>query len=210
MFVRLLNLIFGSKNERELKKFQSVIDHINSLEGPLEALSSDGILQRSESFKKRLAAGETLDDALPEAFALCREVSKRVLGLRHFDVQMLGGIVLNLGKISEMKTGEGKTLVATLPIYLNALTGKGVHLVTVNDYLAKRDSQWMAPLYLALGCSVGVIQHESSFYMTLSMMRRINACNIFGPAPEGKPITRILPMAPIMSLVLITCAIIWL
>ncbi|MCZ6799877.1 MAG: preprotein translocase subunit SecA [Nitrospirae bacterium] len=163
MFVRLLNLIFGSKNERELKKFQSVIDHINSLEGPLEALSSDGILQRSESFKKRIAAGESLDDVLPEAFALCREVSKRVLGLRHFDVQMLGGIVLNLGKISEMKTGEGKTLVATLPIYLNALTGKGVHLVTVNDYLAKRDSQWMAPLYLALGCSVGVIQHESSF-----------------------------------------------
>ena len=115
-------------------------------------------------FKTRLEAGETIDNILPEAFAVCREASHRKLGMRHFDVQLLGGMVLNQGKISEMKTGEGKTLVATLPVYLNSLTGKGVHLVTVNDYLAKRDAQWMGAVYHSLGCSVGIIQHESSFF----------------------------------------------
>lgn len=163
MFIRLLNLIFGSKNERELKSFQSVVDQVNAFEPLLEPLSDEALADKSESFKKRLEAGESLEALLPEAFAVCREASKRKLGLRHFDVQLLGGMVLNQGKISEMKTGEGKTLVATLPVYLNALTGKGVHLVTVNDYLAKRDAQWMGPVYHSLGCSVGIIQHESSF-----------------------------------------------
>ncbi len=163
MFIRLLNLIFGSKNERELKSFQSVVDQVNAFEPSLEPLSDEALADKSESFKKRLEAGESLDALLPEAFAVCREASKRRLVLRHFDVQLLGGMVLNQGKISEMKTGEGKTLVATLPVYLNALTGKGVHLVTVNDYLAKRDAQWMGSLYHSLGCSVGIIQHESSF-----------------------------------------------
>ncbi len=163
MFIRLLNLIFGSKNDRELKVLVPIVARINELEATLQPLSKEALADQSQTFKKRLESGESLDDILPEAFATCREMSRRVLGLRHFDVQLVGGMVLHHGKISEMKTGEGKTLVATLPIYLNALTGKGVHLVTVNDYLAKRDSQWMGPLYHALGCSLGIIQHESSF-----------------------------------------------
>ncbi|RMH05358.1 MAG: preprotein translocase subunit SecA [Nitrospirae bacterium] len=163
MLIRLLNLLFGSKNERELKALAPIVAQINALEPTLQPLSDEALADKTELFKKRLASGETLDDILPEAFAVCREVSRRKLGLRHFDVQLLGGIVLHKGKIAEMKTGEGKTLVATLPIYLNALTGRGVHLVTVNDYLAKRDAQWMGPVYHALGCSVGVIQHEASF-----------------------------------------------
>jgi len=163
MFVRLLNLIFGSKNERELKALQPIVDQINELEASLQALSGEALADKTQTFKKRLEAGETVEDILPEAFAVCREASHRTLGMRHFDVQLLGGMVLNQGKISEMKTGEGKTLVATLPVYLNSLTGKGVHLVTVNDYLAKRDAQWMGAVYHSLGCTIGVIQHESSF-----------------------------------------------
>ena len=163
MLIRLLNLIFGSKNERELKRLQPLVAQINDIESSLQVLSHEALAEKTQTLKARLEAGETLDDILPEAFAVCREASSRQLGLRHFDVQILGGIVLNQGKIAEMKTGEGKTLVATLPIYLNALTGNGVHLVTVNDYLAKRDAQWMGPVYRALGCSIGVIQHESSF-----------------------------------------------
>jgi preprotein translocase subunit SecA len=163
MFVRLLNLIFGSKNDRELKAFLPIVAQINEMEPALQALSQEALADKTQTFKKRLEAGETVNDILPEAFAVCRETSRRILGMRHFDVQLLGGMVLNQGKISEMKTGEGKTLVATLPVYLNSLTGKGVHLVTVNDYLAKRDAQWMGAVYNALGCSVGVIQHESSF-----------------------------------------------
>ncbi len=163
MFVRLLNLIFGSKNERELKALQPIVNQINELESSLQPLSDQALADKTQTFKKRIEAGETVDDILPEAFAVCREASRRTLGMRHFDVQLLGGMVLNQGKIAEMKTGEGKTLVATLPVYLNSLTGKGVHLVTVNDYLAKRDAQWMGAVYHSLGCSVGVIQHESSF-----------------------------------------------
>ena len=163
MIVRLLNVLFGSKNDRELKTLQPAVDRINSFEPTLACLSADELASKSDSFKKRLSAGESSDDILPEAFAVCREMSKRKLGLRHYDVQLVGGMVLHQGKISEMKTGEGKTLVATLPVYLNALTGRGVHLVTVNDYLAKRDAQWMGPIYHALGCSLGVIQHEVSF-----------------------------------------------
>ena len=163
MVTRLLNLIFGSKNDREINRLRPLVEKINALEPALAALSDAALAEKTEAFRKRLAAGETLDDLLPEAFATCREVSKRKLAMRHFDVQLLGGMVLHQGKIAEMKTGEGKTLVATLSLYLNALSGKGAHLVTVNDYLAKRDAQWMGPLYHALGLSVGVIQHDASF-----------------------------------------------
>ena len=163
MLTRLLNLIFGSKNDREIKALRPLVDRINGLESSLLPLPDTALTEKSEAFRKRLADGESLDALLPEAFAVCREASRRRLGMRHFDVQLLGGMVLHHGKISEMKTGEGKTLVATLPLYLNALSGRGAHLVTVNDYLAKRDAQWMGPLYLSLGLSVGVIQHDASF-----------------------------------------------
>lgn len=159
----LLKKIFGTKNERELKKLWPLVENVNSLEADLASLSDTQLKDKTEEFKKRLEEGETLDDLLPEAFAVVREVSGRKLKMRHFDVQILGGIVLHNGKIAEMKTGEGKTLVATLPVYLNALEGRGVHVITVNDYLAKRDSQWMGPIYNFLGLSVGVIQHDSSF-----------------------------------------------
>ncbi|HSF10601.1 MAG TPA: preprotein translocase subunit SecA, partial [Nitrospirales bacterium] len=163
MFVRLLNILFGSKNDRELKRLKPLVVRANEIEGSLQPLDDAGLAAKTSIFKKRLEAGETLDDLLPEAFAVCREMSKRRLGMRHFDVQLLGGMVLHQGRIAEMRTGEGKTLVATLPVYLNALEGKGVHLVTVNDYLAKRDAQWMGPLYHGLGLSVGIIQHDASF-----------------------------------------------
>jgi preprotein translocase subunit SecA len=140
-----------------------IVQRINALEAGLTPLSEQALADKTQEFKKRLAAGETLDDLLPEAFAVCREMSRRKLNMRHFDVQLIGGMILHKGRIAEMKTGEGKTLVATLPMYLNALEGKGAHLVTVNDYLAKRDAQWMGQLYHALGLSVGVIQHDASF-----------------------------------------------
>ena len=159
MFTSLARKVFGSSNERELKRLQPFVDHINSLE-PLVAKLNDAQLRtKTDEFKSRLKKGESLDQILPEAFANAREASKRNIKMRHFDVQLLGGMVLHNGKIAEMKTGEGKTLVATLALYLNALEGKGCHLVTVNDYLAKRDSEWMGPLYNALGLSVGVIVH---------------------------------------------------
>mgnify|MGYP001436321718 CR=1 FL=1 len=159
----LLNRIFGSKNDRELQRLWPRVMHIASLEEQVLGLSDDALQAKTAEFKSRLSQGEGLDDILPDAFAVAREASKRTLGMRHFDSQVLGGIVLHEGKIAEMKTGEGKTLVATLPLYLNALIGQGAHLVTVNDYLAKRDAQWMGTLYSALGLSLGVIQHESSF-----------------------------------------------
>ena len=163
MLTQLLNLVFGSKNDREIKALMPIVARINDLESGLTPLSDHALADKTQEFKKRLDAGETLDDVLPEAFAVCREMSRRKLTMRHFDVQLLGGMILHKGRISEMKTGEGKTLVATLPLYLNALEGKGVHLVTVNDYLAKRDAQWMGVLYHALGLSVGIIQHDASF-----------------------------------------------
>ncbi|MEK6549363.1 MAG: preprotein translocase subunit SecA [Nitrospirota bacterium] len=159
----LLNKIFGSKNEREIKRMRPVVAAIGAKEPALARLSDKDLGAKTEDFKKRLAGGATLDELLPDAFAVCREMSKRTLAMRHFDVQLIGGMILHEGKIAEMKTGEGKTLVATLALYLNALDGKGAHLITVNDYLAKRDAQWMAPLYHNLGLSVGVIQHEASF-----------------------------------------------
>lgn len=153
----------GDNNEKEIKRLQLVVDKINSMEKGLEGLSDSTLAGHTEKFRDRLKAGETLDDILPEAFAVCREASKRVLGMRHFDVQLMGGMCLHEGKIAEMRTGEGKTLVATLPVYLNALEGKGVHMITVNDYLAKRDSEWMGHLYRFLGLSVGLIAHEMDF-----------------------------------------------
>ena len=149
--------LLGNKNAKEIKRIRSIVDEINGLEPSMLSLSDISLRGKTEEFKARLAEGETLDDILPEAFAVVREASKRVLGMRHFDVQMIGGIVLHRGNIAEMRTGEGKTLVATLPVYLNALSGKGVHVVTVNDYLAKRDSEWMGRLYNFLGLSTGLI-----------------------------------------------------
>ena len=154
---KILIKIIGTRNERELKKLRPILEHVNSLEPKVRELSDDELRRKTGEFKERLSNGATLDDILPEAFAVVREVARRKLNMRHFDVQIIGGIVLHQGKIAEMKTGEGKTLVATLPAYLNALEGKGVHIVTVNDYLAKRDAEWMGVIYKFLGLEVGVI-----------------------------------------------------
>ena len=160
MIGQLLAKVIGTQNERELKRLRPRVAEISALEPQIQALSDEQLRGKTAEFRKRVADGETLDDLLPEAFAVVREAGRRVLNMRHFDVQLIGGMVLHSGKIAEMKTGEGKTLVATLPAYLNALAGKGVHVVTVNDYLARRDSEWMGRLYRFLGMSVGVIQHE--------------------------------------------------
>jgi preprotein translocase subunit SecA len=163
MWKKLFYLIFGTKQERDAKKMRPLVEKINLFEPEISALSNDALQAKTQEFRDRLGKGEKLDDLLPEAFAVVRETSKRVLNMRHFDVQMMGGISLNNNMISEMKTGEGKTLVATLALYLNAITGKGAHLVTVNDYLAKRDALWMGPIYKFLGLSVGIINHEKSY-----------------------------------------------
>ena len=157
MVLSLIRKLVGTKNSRELKRMRRVVERINALEPQFEALDDAGLRAMTAKFRERLAAGETLDQLLPEAFAAVREASRRALGMRHFDVQLIGGITLHEGRIAEMRTGEGKTLVATLPVYLNALSGKGVHVVTVNDYLARRDANWMSPIYQFLGMSVGVI-----------------------------------------------------
>src|SRR5439155_25558206 len=159
MLPNLLTQIFGSRNERLLKQYRRVVQQINALEPQFEALDDAALKAKTDEFRERFGKGETLADLLPEAFAVAREGSKRTLKMRHFDVQLIGGMVLNDGKIAEMRTGEGKTLAATLPVDLNAIGGKGVHVVTVNDYLAKRDAEWMGRLYKFLGLSVGVIQH---------------------------------------------------
>ena len=151
--------IFGSANERRIRAYRPRVDAINGLEKELERLSDDALRARTEAFRKELAAGKELDDILVPAFATVREAAKRTLGQRHFDVQLIGGMVLHEGRIAEMKTGEGKTLVATLAVYLNALAGRGVHVVTVNDYLARRDAEWMGQIYKFLGLTVGVIVH---------------------------------------------------
>lgn len=160
MFQKLLTILFGSKYERDLKRLSPIVEAINSYEVTIKAMDDETLSFQTKKFKERLANGETLDDILPEAFATVREVAYRTLGMRHFDVQMMGGISLHWGNISEMKTGEGKTLTSTLPIYLNSLSGEGVHVVTVNDYLAKRDANWMRPIFEFLKVSVGVIQHD--------------------------------------------------
>ncbi len=163
MLNTLLRKVFGTKHERDVKRLQPNVVAINALEPQLKTLDDAALQAKTAEFRKRLEDGADVDDVLAEAFAVCREAARRALGMRHFDVQLIGGMVLHEGKIAEMATGEGKTLVATLPAYLNSLTGRGVHIVTVNDYLAKRDAQWMGPVYQALGLSVGVIQHEASF-----------------------------------------------
>jgi preprotein translocase subunit SecA len=174
MVDKILSLLFGSKHERDIKKLGPLVSLINSLEPDMKKLSNDEMRGKTSEFRGRIEKGESLDDLLPEAFALVREAGIRNLGMRHFDVQLMGGMVLHQGRISEMKTGEGKTLVATLPVYLNALEGKGVHLVTVNDYLARRDAEWMGKLYKALGLTVGVIQHNMDPYER----QRSYACDI--------------------------------
>jgi len=157
MFAPLLKKLFGSKNEREVKRMLKTVQIVNAFEEQMVALSDEQLRAKTEEFKARIAKGETLDNLLPEAFAVAREAGKRVMGMRHFDVQLIGGITLHEGMIAEMRTGEGKTLVGTLAVYLNALSGKGVHVVTVNDYLARRDANWMRPLYEFLGLSVGIV-----------------------------------------------------
>lgn len=157
MISNLLKSVFGSRNDRLLKQYRQTVIAINVLEAQIEALTDDELRAKTTAFKQRVQQGETLDALLPEAFAVVREGGRRALQMRHFDVQLIGGMVLHYGKIAEMRTGEGKTLMATLPAYLNALSGKGVHVVTVNDYLAKRDAEWMGRLYRFLGLSVGTI-----------------------------------------------------
>ena len=174
MITKVIELLFGTKSERDIKKIKPIVDQINSLSSYYEKLTNDELRKKTDEFKKQLESGKTLDEILPDAYACVREASKRTIGLRHYDVQLIGGMVLHQGKIAEMKTGEGKTLVATLPAYLNALTGKGVHVVTVNDYLAKRDRFWMGPVYEFLGLSVGYIQHD----MENEERKKMYACDI--------------------------------
>ena len=155
----LIKALFGNYSEKEIKRIKPIQAKVLELDEEYQKLTDDELRHKTDEFKERLNAGETLDDIMPEAFAACREAASRVLGMKHFPVQIIGGIILHQGRIAEMKTGEGKTLVATLPAYLNALSGKGVHIVTVNDYLAKRDSEWMGKLYRFMGLTVGLIVH---------------------------------------------------
>src|SRR5688572_21230214 len=174
MIQTLLAKVIGTQNERELKRLRPLVEQINVLEPAIQGLSDDQLRAKTAEFRERVTGGATLDDIMPEAFAVVREAGRRTLNMRHFDVQLIGGAVLHKGKIAEMKTGEGKTLVATLPAYLNALDGKGVHVVTVNDYLARRDSEWMGRIYRFLGMSVGVIQHD----MNDAERQKAYACDI--------------------------------
>ncbi|MET0364898.1 MAG: preprotein translocase subunit SecA, partial [Sphingobium sp.] len=157
MFGSVAKSLFGSSNDRYVKSLRKIVERINGFEPTISAMTDEQLVDQTRLFRERLAQGETLDDLLPEAFATVREAAKRILGQRHYDVQMVGGIVLHRGEIAEMRTGEGKTLVATLACYLNALEGKGVHVVTVNDYLARRDCDWMGQVYRFLGLTTGVI-----------------------------------------------------
>ena len=173
-----LSKIFGDPNAKVIQSIQPIIEKINSLEAEMEKLTLADLRAKTDEFKARLAKGESLDDILPEAFAVVRETSKRLTGMRHFDVQLIGGVVLHRGSIAEMGTGEGKTLVATLPVYLNALAGSGVHVVTVNDYVAKRDAVWMGQIYDALGLTVGIIQQQLGSY-------KYNSASV-GHSPLGR------------------------
>src|SRR5574344_2225529 len=161
--MNLLNILFGDPNEKIIKEIRGEVAKINALEPAWQALSDDDLKAKTAEFKERLAKGETLDQILPEAFATVREASRRILGQRHYDVQLIGGVVLHRGQIAEMKTGEGKTLVATRPLYLNALSGKGAHLITVNDYLARVGAGWMANVFYSLGLTTSVIVHEAAY-----------------------------------------------
>ncbi|MGD0807780.1 MAG: preprotein translocase subunit SecA, partial [Anaerolineales bacterium] len=161
MLNSIIRMVGGDPNRRDIERFSGWVDEIARLEAEYQDLDDAALREKTKIFRDRLEAGEELDDLLPEAFAAVREASRRTIGLRHYDVQMIGGIVLHLGRVAEMRTGEGKTLVATLPLYLNALSGQGAHLVTVNDYLARRDARWMGGIYDALGLTVGVLQEAS-------------------------------------------------
>ena len=172
--MNVIQKVFGTHSERELKRIEPLVKRIEELRPSMQQLSDAELKAKTEEFKKRLSEGETLDDLLPEAFAVVREAGKRVLNMEHFRVQLIGGIILHQGRIAEMKTGEGKTLVSTLPAYLNALEGKGVHIVTVNDYLAKRDSEWMGEIHKFLGLTVGVVLNS----MTPEERRAAYACDI--------------------------------
>jgi preprotein translocase subunit SecA len=205
----LLGKIFGTKNDRELRRIQPILDRVNRFESPLLNLQDSELAAKTQEFRKRLKEGEVLDDLLPEGFAVVREAGKRFLGMRHFDVQIIGGIVLHEGKIAEMKTGEGKTLVATLALYMNALEGKGAHLVTVNDYLAKRDAQWMGPLYHKLGLTLGVIQHDASFLYDPSYEAPDQRLAYLRPVSRREPTVPISPTEQTTSLVLIFSGITW-
>ncbi|MEM6491832.1 MAG: preprotein translocase subunit SecA, partial [Pseudomonadota bacterium] len=174
MFAALARAIVGTANDRRVKELTKRIDPVNALEPEFQALDDAALAGKTEAFRARLNAGETLDGLLPEAFAVVREAAKRTLGQRHFDVQLMGGMTLHEGRIAEMKTGEGKTLVATLAVYLNALPGRGVHVVTVNDYLAQRDAGWMGQVYTALGLTVGCIKHG----LTDEERRAAYACDV--------------------------------
>ena len=172
--MKIIDKLFGTHSERELKRIAPLVDQIESLRPSMQALSDEELRGKTKEFKERLANGETLDDLLPEAFAAVREAGKRVLNMEHYRVQLIGGIILHQGRISEMRTGEGKTLVSTLPAYLNALEGKGVHVVTVNDYLAKRDAEWMGQIHEFLGMKVGVVLNG----MTSEERREAYNCDI--------------------------------
>jgi preprotein translocase subunit SecA len=171
---KLLTQVFGSRNQRLVKELSRTVAAVNAFEPSLKALADEQFPEKTRELKARFTAGAKLDELVPEAFALVREASRRKLGMRHFDVQLIGGLALNAGKISEMRTGEGKTLMATLPAYLNALSGDGVHVVTVNEYLAQRDSEWMAPVFRFLGMQVGVIMNAQ----TPDEKRAAYACDI--------------------------------
>src|SRR5829696_2343405 len=177
----LLAKVIGTQNERDLKKIRPMVAEVNAKEPEIAKLSDSQLREKTEQFRQRLTAGESIDDLLPDAFAVVREAGKRILNMRHFDVQLIGGVVLHRGRIAEMVTGEGKTLVATLPAYLNALESKGVHVVTVNDYLARRDCEWMLPIYNALGVSAAYIQSD----MDPEARRHAYECDItYGTASE--------------------------
>jgi preprotein translocase subunit SecA len=205
MLKGISKIIGGDPVRRLLDEYRELVDQINALEPALEAISDEELRAKTDDFRERLNTGESLDDILVEAFAVVRQVAIRTIGLRHFDVQLVGGVVLHEGKIAEMKTGEGKTLVATMPMYLNALEGKGVHLVTVNDYLARRDARWMGPVFHYLGLSVGVLQEAA---------RTEHGRKAFIYDPELESVQEdvhqlISPTVPITNLVLTTCATIW-
>ena len=182
--MQFLRKLFDT-SKKDVEALMPTVDRINALEEEVAAMSDDELRAMTPAFKERLANGATLDQIAPEAFAVVREVSKRLLHMRHFDVQLVGGMVLHQGRIAEMKTGEGKTLVAVAPMYLNALTGKGVHLVTVNDYLARRDAVWMGPIYHFLGMSVGIIQGQSQDSAS-SSPRTIRAASARGSCFRGR------------------------
>jgi preprotein translocase subunit SecA len=161
--LKFLKSLIGDDNEKEIKRMMKIAEQINALEPDMQKMSDTSLAAKTDEFKQRLADGAELESLLPEAFAVVREASRRTLGMRHFDVQLIGAVTLHEGNIAEMRTGEGKTLVATMPVYLNALTGKGVHVITVNDYLARRDSEWMGRVYRFLGLEVGLIVHGLDF-----------------------------------------------